>query len=363
MSATNIRRDAFAARIARAGGVVVVSRPCSLDCGTRQGRQSERLLAPRQAAPRPMHHELSGECRPRAQRLSPRRAVVAVRPSRARIADGSQSDPGAAGPPARARVHCHAGCSRDEFLANLHRLGLFADEIEFRPSSVPVRADRDNYAARRVVSLKAGESGSYWRPSPPRIFNDGCSHARTRRDKGDVIRLVGAASEVTQRYIARARYGGAQTAPAHAAEPPDRGLWAGMGAVDQHRSRGRCLPARATARQRVGAHWACAMGSGDAQLGRAAASVDGRRRRQRQWQEPRRRLSDARRAAPRSSGAWSDFPDSLRDWRAAAELQRAAEESWKAEVRTLKRASKIPPLPPPALPTNEPESHGWGSTM
>jgi hypothetical protein len=51
----------------------------------------------------------------------------------------------------------------------------------------------------------------------------------------------------------------------------------------------------------------------------------------------------------------ADFPDRLRDWRAAAELRRAAEESWKAEVRTAQKANKAPPLPPAALPTNEPE--------
>jgi Protein of unknown function (DUF3987) len=51
----------------------------------------------------------------------------------------------------------------------------------------------------------------------------------------------------------------------------------------------------------------------------------------------------------------ADFPDRLRKWRAAAELQRVAEETWKADVRTAQKANKAPPLPPVALETAEPK--------
>jgi hypothetical protein len=51
----------------------------------------------------------------------------------------------------------------------------------------------------------------------------------------------------------------------------------------------------------------------------------------------------------------ADFPDRLREWRAEAELQRAAEESWKTDVRTAEKAKKPPPLPPVASPTTEPQ--------
>ena len=52
----------------------------------------------------------------------------------------------------------------------------------------------------------------------------------------------------------------------------------------------------------------------------------------------------------------ADFPDRLRDWRVADELQRAADEIWKAEVRTAQKAKKAPPLPPDALQTTEPQA-------
>jgi len=52
----------------------------------------------------------------------------------------------------------------------------------------------------------------------------------------------------------------------------------------------------------------------------------------------------------------ADFPDRLREWRAAAEPHRAAEETWKAEVRTAQKTNKAPPLPPVALETTEPQA-------
>lgn len=48
-------------------------------------------------------------------------------------------------------MRCHAGCSRDAILAELHRLGLLADRVEHRPASVPAPADRSDDSARRVA--------------------------------------------------------------------------------------------------------------------------------------------------------------------------------------------------------------------
>ena len=52
----------------------------------------------------------------------------------------------------------------------------------------------------------------------------------------------------------------------------------------------------------------------------------------------------------------ADFPDQLRGWRAAIELQRAQEETWKAEVRAAEKAKRAPPLPPIASSTPEPQA-------
>jgi hypothetical protein len=51
-----------------------------------------------------------------------------------------------------------------------------------------------------------------------------------------------------------------------------------------------------------------------------------------------------------------DFPERLREWRAAAELQRAAEDTWKAEVRAAEKAKKSPPLPPELSQPFEPQA-------
>lgn len=50
-----------------------------------------------------------------------------------------------------------------------------------------------------------------------------------------------------------------------------------------------------------------------------------------------------------------DFPDQLREWRAAAEVQAAKTETWKAEVRAAAKAGKPPPLGPLALEIAEPQ--------
>jgi Protein of unknown function (DUF3987) len=50
-----------------------------------------------------------------------------------------------------------------------------------------------------------------------------------------------------------------------------------------------------------------------------------------------------------------EFPDELREWRAAAEVQAAKIETWKAEVRTAAKAGKAPPLAPLALDVTEPQ--------
>ncbi len=43
----------------------------------------------------------------------------------------------------------------------------------------------------------------------------------------------------------------------------------------------------------------------------------------------------------------ADFPDRLREWHVAAELAKAATETWQNEVRTAQKQGKAPPLPPP----------------
>jgi hypothetical protein len=51
----------------------------------------------------------------------------------------------------------------------------------------------------------------------------------------------------------------------------------------------------------------------------------------------------------------ADFPDQLREWRAAAEMQSAKDEAWKAEVRSAAKAGKPPPLAPLVSQTPEPQ--------
>src|ERR1700732_3334558 len=51
----------------------------------------------------------------------------------------------------------------------------------------------------------------------------------------------------------------------------------------------------------------------------------------------------------------ADFPDQLREWRAAAEMQSARDDAWKAEVRSAAKAGKPPPLAPLALQATEPQ--------
>lgn len=51
----------------------------------------------------------------------------------------------------------------------------------------------------------------------------------------------------------------------------------------------------------------------------------------------------------------ADFPDQIREWRAASEMHAAAQETWKAEVRAAARAGKPPPLAPLALQITEPQ--------
>jgi hypothetical protein len=51
----------------------------------------------------------------------------------------------------------------------------------------------------------------------------------------------------------------------------------------------------------------------------------------------------------------ADFPDQLREWRAAAEMQSAKDEAWKAEVRSAAKSGKPPPLAPLASQAPEPQ--------
>jgi len=50
-----------------------------------------------------------------------------------------------------------------------------------------------------------------------------------------------------------------------------------------------------------------------------------------------------------------DFPDQLREWRAASEVYAARQEAWKADVRAAEKAGKPPPLAPLALQASEPQ--------
>ena len=51
-----------------------------------------------------------------------------------------------------------------------------------------------------------------------------------------------------------------------------------------------------------------------------------------------------------------DFPDKIRDYRAAAELQKAADERWQADVRTVQKRGNPPPLPPEGEAPTEPQA-------
>jgi hypothetical protein len=52
----------------------------------------------------------------------------------------------------------------------------------------------------------------------------------------------------------------------------------------------------------------------------------------------------------------ADFPDKLREWRAAVEFTKAAEEKWKDEVRAAHKRGTPAPLPPPGEGGSEPQS-------
>jgi hypothetical protein len=52
----------------------------------------------------------------------------------------------------------------------------------------------------------------------------------------------------------------------------------------------------------------------------------------------------------------ADFPDRLREWRAAQEYDKASEEKWKSEVRDAQKRGLSPPMPPAATAVHEPES-------
>ncbi len=52
----------------------------------------------------------------------------------------------------------------------------------------------------------------------------------------------------------------------------------------------------------------------------------------------------------------ADYPDRLREWRAAAELAKAAEAAWQGEVREAQRRGAPPPLPPAAIAGSEPQA-------
>ncbi len=51
----------------------------------------------------------------------------------------------------------------------------------------------------------------------------------------------------------------------------------------------------------------------------------------------------------------ADFPDRLREWRAAAEAHAARVEQWKADVRTAQKGGNAPPLPPEGEAPAEPQ--------
>ncbi len=52
----------------------------------------------------------------------------------------------------------------------------------------------------------------------------------------------------------------------------------------------------------------------------------------------------------------ADFPERLREWQAAVEFGKAAEETWKADVREAQKRGAPPPLPPEATAGPEPQS-------
>jgi hypothetical protein len=52
----------------------------------------------------------------------------------------------------------------------------------------------------------------------------------------------------------------------------------------------------------------------------------------------------------------ADYPDRLREWRAAAELAEAADKAWRDDVRTAQRTGKPPPLPPAGAAGPEPQA-------
>ena len=52
----------------------------------------------------------------------------------------------------------------------------------------------------------------------------------------------------------------------------------------------------------------------------------------------------------------ADFPDQLQEWRAANELDKAADEKWKTEVRDARNRSAAPPLPPARRAGSEPQA-------
>src|SRR5690242_7049580 len=52
----------------------------------------------------------------------------------------------------------------------------------------------------------------------------------------------------------------------------------------------------------------------------------------------------------------AEFPDRLREWRANSEINKAAEERWKSEVRDADTKGLRAPLPPDVSATQEPQS-------
>jgi hypothetical protein len=52
----------------------------------------------------------------------------------------------------------------------------------------------------------------------------------------------------------------------------------------------------------------------------------------------------------------ADYPDRFRDWQAAAEAHKAAEEQWQKEVRIAQKSGNSPPLPPTDAPPSEPQA-------
>jgi putative DNA primase/helicase len=98
-------------------------------------------------------------------------------------------------------VHCHAGCSRDQILAELRRLELFGDEVEYRPPSVPVNSDRSDHTARRMaVARRLWEEAQDARGSPV---------ARYLRSRG--IEIV---PPLSLRWTPACRHPGGRTLPA-----------------------------------------------------------------------------------------------------------------------------------------------------